>query len=355
MTVLSSPDFDQHEQIDFAFDQDTGLRAIIAVHNTHLGPALGGCRMYPYRSEQEAIRDVLRLSKGMTYKSAMAGVSLGGGKAVIIGDPRSDKSSQLFKAMGRFVERQSGRYITAQDMGITANDLEQMATQTQYVSGISRSDEPLQLASRNPSTATALGVFFGIEAAVKYQLKCSALDGIKVAIQGLGSVGYQLAGHLHRAGAKLWVSDINKIAEQQAATEFGATVVSAEELFRLQVDVFSPCAMGAVINDESIAGMGAKIVAGAANNQLLEARHGVDLFNKGILYAPDYVINAGGIIDLYCFDQGRSENETNERIKNIATTLQGVFTASEQKQLATHVIANEQAEARFQFSYSKAS
>jgi len=352
MTVFSSPDFDQHEQVDFVFDQDTGLRAIIAVHNTHLGPALGGCRMYPYRSEQEAIRDVLRLSKGMTYKAAMAGVPLGGGKAVIIGDPRCDKSSQLFKAMGRFVQRQSGSYITAQDMGITANDLEQMATQTQYVSGISRRDEPTQLASRNPSPATALGVFFGIEAAVKHQLKCNALDGIKIAIQGLGSVGYQLAGHLHRAGAKLWVSDINKIA---AATEFSATVVSAAELLRLQVDVFSPCAMGAVINDESIAVMRAKIVAGAANNQLSEVRHGVELFNKGILYAPDYVINAGGIIDLYCFDQGRSEDETNERIKKIATTLQGVFTDSKHKQLATHVIANEQAEARFKFSYSKAS
>ena len=351
MTVFSSPDFDQHEQVDFVFDQESGLRAIIAIHNTHLGPALGGCRMYPYQSEQEAIRDVLRLSKGMTYKAAMAGVPLGGGKSVIIGDPHSDKSSQLFKAMGRFVGRQSGRYISAQDMGITADDLEQMATQTEYVSGISRSEEPMQLASRNPSPATALGVYFGIEAAVEYQLKRGSMEGIKVAIQGLGSVGYQLAGHLHQAGAKLWVSDINKEVQQHAASEFGAEIVSAEELLRLPVDVFSPCAMGAVINDESVAVLGAKIVAGAANNQLLEIRHGVDLFNKGILYAPDYVINAGGIIDLYCFDQGRSANETKERIRNIATTLKDIFATSKCKQLATHSIANEQAEARFRYCY----
>ncbi len=355
MTVFSSPEFDQHEQIDFAYDQDSGLRAIIAVHNSHLGPALGGCRMYPYQSEQEAIRDVLRLSKGMTYKAAMAGVSLGGGKSVIIGDPRNDKSSQLFKAMGRFVDRQSGRYTTAQDMGISAQDLEQMASQTRYVSGISNREDSTQLTSRNPSPATALGVFCGIEAAVKYELKHEGLKGVKVAIQGLGSVGNQLAGHLHRAGAKLWVSDINKEAEQQAETEFGATAVTAEELLRLEVDVFSPCAMGAVINDESIAVLGAKIVAGAANNQLLETRHGVDLFNRGILYAPDYVINAGGIIDLYCFDRGKSVDETEDRIKNIATTLQDIFVASKRKQLATHTIANEQAEARFRFSYAKAS
>ncbi len=355
MTVFSSPEFDQHEQIDFAHDQDSGLHAIIAVHNSHLGPALGGCRMYPYESEQEAIRDVLRLSKGMTYKAAMAGVPLGGGKSVIIGDPQHDKSKQLFKAMGQFVNRQSGRYITAQDMGISAQDLEQMASQTQYVSGISKRDDPTQLASRNPSPATALGVFSGIEAAVKHALARDGLEGIKVAIQGLGSVGYQLARYLHQAGAILWVSDIKRKAEQQAATEFGATIVNADELVRLPVDVFSPCAMGAVINDESITALRAKIVAGAANNQLSETRHGVDLFNKGILYAPDYVINAGGIIDLYCFDQAKSVNETEQRIKNIGATLKDVFIASKRKQLATHSIANEQAEARFRFSCARAS
>ncbi len=355
MTVFSSPEFDQHEQIDFAYDQVSGLHAIIAVHNSHLGPALGGCRMYPYQSEQDAVRDVLRLSKGMTYKAALAGVPLGGGKSVIIGDPHRHKSKQLFKAMGQFVNRQSGRYITAQDMGITAEDLEQMASQTQYVSGISRTHDPVQLASRNPSPATALGVFYGIEAAVKHALKRDGLEGITVAIQGLGSVGYQLAEYLHLAGAELWVSDIDQEAERRAAEEFGATVVSAEELVRLPVAVFSPCAMGAVINDESIAVLRAKIVAGAANNQLLEPKHGVDLFNRGILYAPDYVINAGGIIDLYCFDQDMSARETEARIKNIATTLQDVFVASKRKQLASHAVANEQAEARFRFSYAKAS
>lgn len=354
MTVFSSPEFDQHEQIDFAYDQDSGLRAIIAVHNSHLGPALGGCRMHPYESEQEAIHDVLRLSKGMSYKAAMAGVPLGGGKSVIIGDPQRDKSAGLFKAMGQFVNKQSGRYIAGQDMGINAQDLEQMARQTQYVSGMSKTDDSTQLVSHNPSPATALGVFCGIEAAVKQRLKRDGLKDIKVAIQGLGSVGYELARHLHRAGAKLWVFDINKEAEQQAATEFGATIVHADELIRLPVDVFSPCAMGAVINDESVAVLAAKIVAGAANNQLSASRHGVDLFNRGILYAPDYIINAGGVIDLCYFDQGMSVNEIEVRVKNIATTLNDVFIASQGKQLATHLIANELAEARFRFSYAEA-
>lgn len=355
MTVFSAPEFDQHEHIDFAFDQDSGLRAIIAVHNSHLGPALGGCRMYPYPTEQAAIRDVLRLSRGMTYKAALAGVPLGGGKSVIIGDPHRDKSSRLFEAMGQFVDRQSGRYITAQDMGISAEDLEKMASRTAHVSGISRGDKPQQLTSRNPSPATAEGVFHGIQAAVKYQLKREGLAGVKVAIQGLGSVGFQLARHLHQAGADLWVSDINEEAEQQAARELQASVVSPEELIGLDVDVFSPCAMGAILNDESIKALRAKIVAGAANNQLCESRHGDYLLNKGILYAPDYVINAGGIIDLYCFDQRKSVQETADRIKSIADTLEDIFTTSNRKQLATHAVANEIAEARFGFSYAKAS
>ncbi|MCH8136424.1 MAG: Glu/Leu/Phe/Val dehydrogenase, partial [Proteobacteria bacterium] len=262
MSVFSSPDFDRHENVVFGYDQDSGLRAIIAIHNSQLGPAMGGCRMYPYASEQDALRDVLRLSKGMSYKAALAGVALGGGKSVIIGDPRKDKSRQLFEAMGRFVDTLSGKYIAAQDMGINVQDLKQMATQSDYVSGISkRIDEFGQLRAGDPSPATALGVFCGIKAAVKNKLNRRELEGIRVAIQGLGHVGYHLARLLHGAGARLWLTDIDKAREADAIREFGAIAVSANELYSLEVDVFSPCAVGAILNDRTIASLRVKIIA----------------------------------------------------------------------------------------------
>ena len=275
MTVFSSPDYDQHENVVFGYDQESGLRAIIAVHNTQSGPAMGGCRMYPYASEQEAIQDVLRLSRGMTYKAALAGIPQGGGKSVIIGDPKEDKSRHLFEAMGRFVDSLSGKYIAAQDMGIDAQDLKQMSSQTAHVTGIAnRIDEFGNVRAGDPSPATALGVFCGIKAAVKNQFNTDDLEGIKIAILGLGNVGYRLARYLYDAGAKLWVADINRDSEFRAVNEFGATVVAAEKMFSLKMDVFSPCAVGGILNDHTIGRLQAKIVAGAANNQLLLAKHG---------------------------------------------------------------------------------
>lgn len=356
MSVFSSPDFDQHENVVFGYDQDSGLRAVIAIHNSNLGPAMGGCRMYPYASERDALRDVLRLSKGMSYKAALAGVALGGGKSVVIGNPLKDKSRQLFEAMGRLVDTLSGKYIAAQDMGINVQDLEQMATQSEYVSGISnRVDELGKLRTGDPSPATAFGVFCGIKAALTSRLNRHELEGIRVAIQGLGHVGYHLARLLHEAGAKLWVSDINKARESEAIREFGAIAVNAGELISLDVDVFCPCAMGAILNDQTIATLQAKIIAGAANNQLLESKHGANLHNKGILYAPDYVINAGGLIDLFYLDHGKPAADVKNHVENIANTLADIFTASKRKNLATNIIADDMAAARFQFSYAQAS
>ncbi len=356
MSVFSSPDFDQHENVVFGYDQDSGLRAVIAIHNSNLGPAMGGCRMYPYASERDALRDVLRLSKGMSYKAALAGVALGGGKSVVIGNPLKDKSRQLFEAMGRLVDTLSGKYIAAQDMGINVQDLEQMATQSEYVSGIrNRVDELGKLRTGDPSPATALGVFCGIKAALTSRLNRHELEGIRVAIQGLGNVGYHLARLLHEAGAKLWVSDINKARESEAIREFGAIAVNAGELISLDVDVFCPCAMGAILNDQTIATLQAKIIAGAANNQLLESKHGANLHNKGILYAPDYVINAGGLIDLFYLDHGKPAADVKNHVENIANTLADIFTASKRKNLATNIIADDMAAARFQFSYAQAS
>lgn len=356
MSVFSSPDFDQHENVVFGYDQDSGLRAVIAIHNSNLGPAMGGCRMYPYASERDALRDVLRLSKGMSYKAALAGVALGGGKSVVIGNPLKDKSRQLFEAMGRLVDTLSGKYIAAQDMGINVQDLEQMATQSEYVSGIrNRVDELGKLRTGDPSPATAFGVFCGIKAALTSRLNRHELEGIRVAIQGLGHVGYHLARLLHEAGAKLWVSDINKARESEAIREFGAIAVNAGELISLDVDVFCPCAMGAILNDQTIATLQAKIIAGAANNQLLESKHGANLHNKGILYAPDYVINAGGLIDLFYLDHGKPAADVKNHVENIANTLADIFTASKRKNLATNIIADDMAAARFQFSYAQAS
>lgn len=356
MSVFSSPDFDQHEVVVFGHDQESGLRTIIAIHNLNLGPAMGGCRMYPYASEQDALRDVLRLSKGMTYKAALAGVPLGGGKSVIMGDPLTEKSGHLFEAMGRFVDTLSGKYIAAQDMGIDVQDLKQMARQTDHVAGIhNRVDELGKLRAGSPSLSTALGVFCGIEAAVRNRLKRQDLEDIRVAIQGLGHVGYQLASQLHEAGARLWVTDINQARVLDAVREFGAVAVGADELFSLDVDVFSPCAMGGILNDQTICSLRVKIVAGAANNQLLESKHGTDLMNKGILYAPDYVINAGGIIDLFYFDQGKPARDVNNHVENIAGTLATIFIAANNKDLATNIVADEMAAARFRFSYARAS
>jgi leucine dehydrogenase len=347
MAVFSMRDFADHEQVVFCSDDKTGLKAIIAVHNSNLGPALGGCRMWPYASEEEAVRDVLRLSRGMTYKSALANLKLGGGKSVVIGNPRTQKTPALLESLARAVERLNGRYIAAEDSGTSVTDIKYMAQFTKHVAGIV--DKPTDTGTRSgdPSPATAYGTFVGIKAAVKQKLGRDHLDGLKVAVQGIGNVGYDLAKQLREAGAKLWVADIHKEQLDRAAAELGAKVVGADEIYGLDVDVFAPCALGAILNDSTIPQLKAKIVAGASNNQLAEPRHGVALMERGILYAPDYVINAGGIIDVYHERIGFERAALIKHIDGIYDNLMEIFERARKEERPTGEVADVIAEERF--------
>ncbi|HHW63831.1 MAG TPA: Glu/Leu/Phe/Val dehydrogenase [Rhodocyclaceae bacterium] len=348
MAVFSLSDFADHEQVVFVSDDKSGLKAIIAVHNSNLGPALGGCRMWPYASEEEAVRDVLRLSRGMTYKSAMANLKLGGGKSVIIGNPRTHKTPELLAAFARALEQLNGRYIAAEDSGTSVADMKFMAQFTQHVAGIHDKPSDAGTRSGDPSPATAYGTFIGIKAAVKERLGRDSLDGLRVAVQGVGNVGFDLARQLKEAGAQLWVTDIHREPLVQAGRELGATVVAPEEIFGLDVDVFAPCALGAILNDSTIPQLKAKIVAGAANNQLAEARHGLELMKRGILYAPDYVINAGGIIDVYHERIGFDRSALLKHIEGIHDNLMEVFERARKEERPTGEVADAIAEERFQ-------
>ena len=347
MAVFSTRDFADHEQVVFCCDDKSGLRAIIAVHNSNLGPALGGCRMWPYASEEEAVRDVLRLSRGMTYKSALANLKLGGGKSVVIGNPRTDKTPELLAALARAIENLNGRYIAAEDSGTSVADMKYMAQFTRHVAGVI--DKPTEAGTRSgdPSPATAYGTFMGIRAAVKERLGRDTLEGLKVAVQGIGNVGFDLARQLKEAGAKLWVTDIHRDPLVRAAREFDAVAVAPDAIFGLDVDVFAPCAMGAVINDQTLPQLRAKIVAGAANNQLAEARHGMELLRRGILYAPDYVINAGGIIDIYHERVGYEHAAVMRHIEGIHDNLLEIFERARKEERPTGEVADVIAEERF--------
>ena len=349
MSVFTQQDFADHEQVVFCSDDKTGLKAIIAIHNTNLGPALGGCRMWPYASEDEAVCDVLRLSRGMTYKSALAGLKLGGGKSVVIGNPRTDKTPALLDSLARAIDRLGGRYIAAEDSGTGVPDMQHMRKRTPFVAGVEEKPSDEGMRSGDPSPSTAYGTFVGIRAAVRERLGRDSLEGLRVAVQGIGNVGYDLARRLHAAGAELWVSDIDSRALARAEAELGATVIAADEIFAIDVDVFAPCALGAVINDRTLPQLKASIVAGAANNQLAEARHGLALMNRGILYAPDYVINAGGIIDVYYehagLDAGRSALIAH--IDRIDDNLTEIFARSRREERPTGEVADAIAEERF--------
>lgn len=338
MAFFDLVDFDDHEQVVFCSDKASGLKAIIAVHNTNLGPAAGGCRFWDYAEDELALIDALRLSKGMTYKNAMAGLKLGGGKAVIIGNPKKLKSEALFKAFGKAINNLNGRYYTAEDVNITTADMAIVNQVTHFVSG-------LEGKSGNPGPFTAVGTFLGIKAAVKHKMNIDSLKGITVAVQGLGSVGYSLCEKLHKAGAKLVVTDINPDILKKAETELNAKVVALDEIYQQHVDVFSPCALGASVNDESIAQLQAVIVAGCANNQLAKPRHDKALHDKGILYAPDYVINAGGIINvaLEISPEPYDVNKANSLVNNIYNTLTNVFENSAKQQRPTGEVADEMA------------
>lgn len=337
MAIFSHPSFDQHEKVLFVTDEASGLKAIVAVHDTTLGPAVGGCRMWPYASDEEAVTDVLRLSRGMTYKNALAGLEFGGGKSVIIGDPRTDKSEQLFRAFGRAIDALGGLYYSAEDVGINTSDIMTAHQETPYMMG-------LEGKSGDPSPYTALGTFLGIKAAVKYQRGSDDLSGLKVAVQGLGHVGYYLCEHLHNAGAELIVCDLNEGQLERASAELNATVVGLDEIYSQDVDVYAPCALGATINDQTIPQLKATIVAGCANNQLAEPRHGEILRDKGILYAPDYVINAGGIINV-SFERDYNADAAEAKVRKIYQTLLDIFAKADQSGKTTAVVADEMARA----------
>ena len=348
MSVFQQEDFDGHEQVAFFRDEATGLRAIVAIHNTNLGPALGGVRMWPYANDGEALRDVLRLSRGMTYKSALAGLHFGGGKSVIIGDPRKDKTDALMRAMGRSIDRLGGRYIAAEDSGTNVHDIREMATQTEHVAGIvDKSTTGGSVRSGDPSPATARGVFVGIGAAVRHRLGRGDLDGVRVAVQGVGNVGARLVESLRDAGARCWISDIHPERVERLADETGATPVAADDILGLEVDVFAPCALGAVIDSDTIAMLRARVVAGAANNQLAESRHGEELMRAGVLYAPDYVINAGGVIDVAFERTGYDLDKVVAKIDGIAASLREIFERSERERRPTSEVADDLARERF--------
>ncbi len=348
MSVFSHIDFDHHEQVVYGHDKTSGLKAIIAIHNSNLGPALGGCRMWPYANDDEALRDVLGLSRGMTYKSALANLPLGGGKSVIIGDPHTGKSTALFQAMGDFVESLGGRYITAADSGTGVAEMQIMAERTRHVSG-AELREAFGGGTRNgdPSPSTAYGVFIGIQAAVKHRLGRDDLKGLKVAIQGVGQVGFDLARQLKAAGAELWVTDIVEANVRRAVEQLGATAVTQQAIFGLDVDVFAPCAMGGIINQQTLEALRAPIIAGAANNQLAHASLAEILRRKECLYAPDYAINAGGIIDVYYGRSGGSAGQLKAHIEGIGATLEQIFQRAAASGQTTVEVADQLAEERF--------
>lgn len=330
-----------HEQLVFCYDKVSGLKAIIGIHDTTLGPALGGCRMWPYQSEDDAIYDVLRLSRGMTYKNSAMGLNLGGGKAVIIGNSRTDKSEELFRAFGKFVETLGGRYITAEDVGIGVEDITQVQVETSYVAGLPE-------LSGDPSPATAFGVYRGIKACAKEVWGSESLKGKTVAVQGLGHVGYYLCRHLYDEGANLIVTDIYQDRIEPVVKEFGAKAVKPEEIYGVECDIFAPCALGAIINDETLPQLKCKIVAGAANNQLKEPRHGDALMEMGILYAPDFVINGGGVTNVAeeYSPSGYQRDRAYARVSKIYDKLLKVFEIAKREGIPTYKAADLMAEER---------
>jgi len=341
--VFGQLSFDNHEQIVFCNDKDTGLKAIIGIHNTVLGPALGGTRMWQYNNEWEALNDVLRLSRGMSFKSAITGLNLGGGKAVIIGDAKTQKTPELMKRFGEFVHSLSGKYITAEDVGMETSDMDLVREVTPYVTGISESKG----GAGNPSPITAYGVFMGMKAAAKYKFGTDVLEDKSVIVQGIGHVGESLVEHLTNEGAKVIISDINEARLNEVSDKYGATIYAGNDLYGEDVDIYAPCALGATINDATINNIRAKVIAGAANNQLAdESKHGQLLKDKGIVYAPDFLINAGGIINVYAELENYGRTEIMRKTENIYNTTLEILNNAETNGITSHQAALNIAQGR---------
>jgi leucine dehydrogenase len=342
MSVFEHIDGDGYEQIVYCSDDSSGLKAIIAIHSTALGPALGGTRFYPYDTEQEALIDVLRLSRGMTYKAAAAGLDLGGGKAVIIGDPRRIKTEELLRAYGRFIETLGGRYITAEDVGTALEDMDTVRRESRWVTGCSKTYG----GSGDPSPVTAYGVLQGIKACAVEVFGDASLKGRTVALQGVGKVGHALCGYLVEEGADVTIGDIDVDNLAKAVGDYGVKTTPLETIHAQECEIFAPCALGGGINDDTISELRCKIIAGAANNQLAREEHGDKLRDMGILYAPDFVINAGGLINVEDELRGYDRERALQKVDGIFKALQLIFGLARERNLSTARAAMEYAEDR---------
>ena len=335
---------DDHEQVVFCYDADTGLKAIIGIHNTVLGPALGGTRMWDYTSDAEALTDVLRLARGMTYKAAISGLNLGGGKAVIIGDAEKLKNEALLRRFGRFVESLNGKYVTAEDVNMSPEDMEYIAMETRHVTGLSESIG----GGGDPSPVTAYGVYVGMKAAAKKVYGSDSLEGKRISVQGTGHVGMYLLEYLAKENVKLFVSDFNENRAKEAGSKFDAQVVGLDDIYDLDVDIYSPCALGATINDDTLPRMKCQIIAGDANNQLDDENiHGKELMKQGIVYAPDFLINAGGLINVGIdYLGGWNKDRVYRKTEKIYQTTLDIFKLSEKENISTQKAAMKLAERR---------
>lgn len=331
--VFGQLSFDNHEQVVFCNDKDTGLKAIIGIHNTVLGPALGGTRMWDYANEWEALNDALRLSRGMTFKAAITGLNLGGGKAVIIGDAKTQKTPELMRRFGEFVHSLSGKYITAEDVGMETADMDLVREVTPYVTGISEEKG----GAGNPSPITAYGVFMGMKAAAKHKFGSDILEDKTVYVQGIGHVGESLVEHLTNEGAKVVIADINEERLNEVSKKYGASIYTGSNIYAEKMDIYAPCALGATVNDDTIYKLQAKVIAGAANNQLaLEDKHGAILQERGIVYAPDFLINAGGIINVYAELEGYDKQEIMRKTENIYNTTLEILDSAVKNGITTN-------------------
>lgn len=344
LSILKEMESGDHEQVVFCQDKGAGLKAIIAIHDTTLGPALGGTRMWHYATEEEALRDVLRLSRGMTYKATAAGLNLGGGKAVIIGDPKKDKSEILFRAYGRFVNSLGGRYITAEDVGTDVNDMEYTFMETDYVVGIETSHG----GSGNPAPFTALGVFQGMKVSLGRVFGSEEMKGKTVAVQGVGQVGSHLIRRLSAAGAKVLATDIDQEKVRKTREKLDFEMIGPEEIYQIPCDIFAPCALGGILNDKTVHQLKCRIITGSANNQLEKPEHAEILRERGILYAPDYVVNAGGLINVYLELEGYSRERAERMTRGIYYNLKKVLEIAEKKGISTEEAAGCMVEERLE-------